>query len=109
MRVILYGSSLFIVGLQASLKGVAGLELTQLGADSNGLLQRARELRPEAIVAAEGLLSDGLSLALLKECPGLQLVALDPERNQLLVLTGKEARALTAQDLLDVIGQAAVT
>ncbi len=103
MRVALYGSSLFIEGLEESLKGVPGVEVLRLRAEANDLLRQTRRVRPDSLVVEAGALSDQVSLGLLKELPGLLLVALDRETSDLLVLSGREARAVTTTDLVRVI------
>lgn len=103
MQVFLYGSSLFIEGLEASLKAVPALEVVRLRADANNLLKQARRLQPDAVVIESGALPDEFSIGLLKEFPGLLLVALDRETSHLLVLSGKQTPAVTTKDLVQVI------
>jgi hypothetical protein len=103
MRVVLYGSSLFIEGLEESLKAVPALEVVRLRADANNLLQQARRVQPNAVVIESGALPDEFSIGLLKEFPGLLLVALDRETSHLLVLSGQQAPAVTTKDLVQVI------
>ncbi len=103
MRVVLYGSSLFIEGLEESLKVVPELEVLRLHSDVKDLLGEARRLRPDAVFVEVGALPDEICFGLLKELPGLLLVALDRESSQQLVLSGQQACAETTMDLVKLI------
>jgi DNA-binding NarL/FixJ family response regulator len=100
MRVALYGSSLFIEGLEESLKADPGLEVLRLRGDAKDVLSEAGRLQPDAVVLEAGTLPDGLGMMLLKECQGLMLVVLDQEKSDLFLLSGQQARAETTMDLL---------
>jgi hypothetical protein len=103
MQVVLYGSSLFIEGLDESLKAVPRLGVVRLRTGANNLLQQARRVQPDAVVAEAGALPDEFSIGFLKEFPGLLLVTLDRESSHLLVLSGQQAHAATTKDLVQVI------
>ncbi len=102
-KVLLCGSSLFITGLQASLDAVAGLDLRRVQAQPDLLQKRLCEEAPDVLILELGTLPGDFSLTLLKEFPHLTLLGLDPESDRLLVLSGQSRRALTADDLLQVI------
>ncbi len=103
MRVILYGSSLLMKGVETSLKALPGLELASLQTNSDKLREQVHRLQPDSVVVEAGTVPDELSMALLKEIPGLVLVTLDLECNRVRVLSGHQAQVVTTKDLVRAI------
>ncbi len=102
-KVLLCGNSLFLAGLQASLESASGLQLARVEARSDPLWKRLGEEPPDVLILELGTLPGDFCLTLLKEFPHLMLLGLDLESDRLLVLSGQSRRALTADDLLQVI------
>ena len=103
IRVVLYGSSLFLIGIVGSLRAEPGLEIVheRSGAADERLL---REVRGASLLAFDiHEASPELMRALLREAPHLALLALDPESDRLLVLSGQASGARTIGDLTEVI------
>jgi hypothetical protein len=102
-KVILYGNSLFIVGVEASLRHRDGLEVIQIDATLPGAGQRLHALCPDAIIF--DLASPDLEFVLpfLREHFGLPLIGLDISSNTVIVLSSQQHMALTADDLAQVI------
>ena len=102
-QVVVYGSSIAMAGIAASLQADAGLDvvrLNRLGPTSQPSLD---ELNP-AVIAFD--LSDppsGVDLTLLCERPGLLLVGVDPDSDELLIVSSRQRRAVSAADLLEAI------
>ena len=103
IRVILYGSSLFVAGIQGSLNAEPGLDIVHvLPEEANERL--LREVMEASLLAFDiHEASPELMRALVKEAPHLSLLALDPESDRLLVLSGQASGARTIEDLTQVI------
>lgn len=103
--IVLYGTSLVISGLAATLERQPRLRLHRLSEGDPGLAA----LRPDVLIFdASASLSPGppaAALALLREQPHLLLIGVDLAGHELLQWSGQHARALTVQDLLQVITQ----
>ncbi len=106
---VLYGSSVFLAGIQAMLAdGLARdvgapLQLIAVEAGQPDAAALIRARYPQAVLfdLAEGL-PDFIAAA-LREQPDLLLVGVDPSRDELLVLSASQQRALSVADLMNVI------
>ena len=104
-RVAVYGSSLNMAGIVASLKADTTLEVLCVNLDSPNARQSLDENDLAAIVFD---LSDPpllLDVTLLRDRPGLLLIGVDPSRDEMLVLSSHPAQALSVADLVNVIHQ----
>ena len=103
IRVILYGSSLFLSGIENSLRAEPGLEVVHIQPDApeECLLREVMDASLLAFDVHEA--SPELILALFKETPDLALLALDPESDRLLVLSSQASGVRTIGDLTQVI------
>ncbi len=104
-RVAVYGHSLNLAGIVASLKADTTLEVLCVNADSPNARQSLDENDLAAIVFD---LSDPplrLDVILLRDRPGLLLIGVDPSRDEMLVLSSHPAQALSMADLVSVIHQ----
>src|SRR3990172_3862922 len=104
-KVVLYGSSLFIVGLEASLAAVPGLGNQRVDVQRDDSLDRVRAAAPEVIVVELGAAPGDQAFTLLKEFPGVVLIGLDLESDQLLVLSAHQQPSQAAADLVEVINK----
>lgn len=104
-RVVVYGSSLNMAGVAASLNSQAGLEVVCVDPHSPAARQRLEELKPAVIAFDMGISSPGLDVSLLRQRPGLLLIGVDPSNDELLVLSSRPAQALSVVDLIKVIQQ----
>jgi len=105
LRVLLYGHSLFIAGLQASLEAVPGLDLQDVDAQSDCLQERMSAWKPDVLIFELNNLARVPSLVVLKDYPNLLLIGMDIECDELLVLTGYHQQAFSTTDLVGVIHQ----
>ncbi len=104
-RVAVYGNSLHMAGIVASLKADTTLEVLCVNLHSPNGRQSLDENDVAAIVFD---LSDPLLLpdiTLVRDRPGLLLIGVDPSRDELLVLSSHPEQALTVADLVRVIRQ----
>jgi hypothetical protein len=101
-RVILYGKSVILGSVGAGLQDVAGLEIVALDTPLP-TTQGLAELSPDVIIFDLAAAHPEAGLLLLRERPGLLLVGVDPASDELLVLSGRQERAVAVADLLRVI------
>jgi hypothetical protein len=102
-RVLLCGKSLYMSGLQASLKAVPDLELQSVDAQPEQILELITAWQPQVLILEAGLLKSAFSLALLENYPHLKLIGLEIEDNRMLVFSGSSSYQPTPEQLLQVI------
>jgi hypothetical protein len=102
-QVVVYGSSLHMASIAASLKGDADLEVIRIDSRSPTFQERLNELHPAVIAFDLSDPSSSVDASLLRERPGLLLVGVDPASDELLVLSSQRTRAYTTKDLLQLI------
>ena len=103
IRVVLYGDSLFLHGIARSLEGEPCLEVVCIQPGTPEALPPAAALGASLLVFDIHEASPELILALFKKTPHLSLLALDPEDDRLIVLSGQASGARTIEDLMEVI------
>ena len=104
-RVAVYGNSLNMAGIVASLKADTTLEVLCVNLDSPNARQSLDENDLAAIVFDLSDLPRRLDVTLLRDRPGLLLIGVDPSRDEMLVLSSHPAQALSMADLVSVIHQ----
>jgi hypothetical protein len=102
-RVVVYGSSLYMAGLAASLKANASLDVIHILAGSPAFEPCRQALAPVALIFDLGEMSADLALSQLRACPGLMLIGVDAASEDILVLSGQRARAVTMNDMAQLI------
>jgi hypothetical protein len=102
-RVVVYGSSLSMAGIAASLRAEAGLEVVCVDPHAPTVRPSLGEIDPAAIAFDLNDPSPGLDITLMRERPGMLLIGVDPSSDELLVLSCCSARALSVADLVRVI------
>jgi hypothetical protein len=104
-RVAVYGNSLTMAGIVASLKVDTTLEVLWVNLDSHDARQSLDKNDLAAIIFD---LSDPplrLDITLLRDQPGMLLIGVDLSREEMLVLSCHPAQALSMADLVSVIHQ----
>src|SRR5512144_18749 len=99
-RVEVYGNSLNMAGIAASLKADTTLDVFCVNPDAPNARQSLDENDLAAIVFD---LSDPLlrpDVTLLRDRPGLLLIGVDPSRDELLVLSSQPEQARSVADLV---------
>ena len=104
-RVVVYGSSLSMAGIAASLKANQSLEVVCVDPHSPTARQTLSELNPAAIAFDLSDPPASLDVTLLCEKPGVLLIGVDPASDEILVLSGRLQRALSVSHLVHVIQQ----
>ncbi len=103
-RVILYGDTLILAGVLASLNASPNLDIFPLNGSPVDLAETLNWLHPSAVIFDLGSVQPDFPLALLQQS-NLLLIGIDPDSSKLLVLSSQQAPALAVADLLSVIEQ----
>jgi hypothetical protein len=101
--VILYGNSLSVSSVGASLSECAGWNIMTVSADGPDPIHGLIELQPDVVIFDLTATQPSFAIALLRTKPGLLLVGVDLQTDMALVLSSETARILTSDDLLRVI------
>ena len=104
-RVIVYGSSLNMAGVAVSLKADSHLEAMWVDPHSPNCRQYLYEHNPAAIVYDLNDPPPDVDIKLLREQPGVLLIGVDPDSNDMLVLSSRSQQALSMSDLVSTIRQ----
>ncbi len=102
-QVVVYGSSIAMAGIAASLQANAGLEVVRLNPFGDTSQPSLDELNPAVMAFDLAHPPSGVDVTLLCERPGLLLVAVDPGSDELIVVSSRQRRAVAVADLLEVI------
>jgi hypothetical protein len=102
-RVVVYGSSLNMAGIAASLKADTSLEVICINPQTLNARQCLNELNPSVIAFDLSETNPGLDIILLRDRPGLLLVGVDACSDKLLVLSSQSSQAHSVADLINVI------
>ncbi len=104
-KVAVYGNSLFLAGVEVSLRAVAGLEVVRVDATASGALDRLLDEHPDAIVfeLSSGSPVAALALPYLAQSPDRLLIGLDIGTNEVVVLSSQQVRPDSLSDLAAMI------
>jgi hypothetical protein len=101
--VVLYGNSLAVSSIGASLQGRAGLQVLPLDAALPDAAGQLSALQPDILIFDLAATLPNDALRLYKARPALLLIGVDLATRSAVVLSGQPARALTTDDLVQVI------
>ena len=101
--VALYGNSLILSSVGASLNSRAGVHVIAINPSEPGGVERIRALEPDVIVFDTAAADPDSALILWKEHPNVLLIGIDLTTNRALVMSGRSSQLLTPDDLADVI------
>lgn len=101
-RVIVYGDSLILAGVQASLSVFPSLELITMEELPADWVATLHELQPSAVIFDMGSVPPDFPLAVLQQSK-LLLIGVDAGSAGTLVLSSRPAQALSAGDLVNLI------
>lgn len=107
-RVFLYGRSVILGTVGASLQARPHLEVVSLSSPFPAPRELAA-LAPDVVIFDIDAARPEPALSLLEARPNLLLIGIDPESKQLLVLSGRPRDALSIDDLVRVIDRSPVT
>ncbi len=103
--IVLYGNSLVMSGIAASLERRRQWQLHQISAAAPNLFSQLRALHPDVLIfdMAAGL--PAVSLALLREHSHILLIGVDLSCYEIFQWTIRRVQTLTTEDLVRVIQQ----
>jgi hypothetical protein len=101
-RAIVYGDSLILEGVRASLVKCPGLEVLVLHQPPEKLPDELRAHCPATLIFDMEAIQPELLLAFFQQ-PGLLLIGIDPETHQALIWSGRQEAAVAAAVLVQVI------
>ncbi len=101
--VVLYGNSLVLSSIGATLRGRPDLQVLVLDASQPGAAERLKTLAADVVVFDQATTPPQLAIPLCEANPDLLLIAVDFRTGQALVLSSQSSPALTTDDLLHVI------
>ena len=101
--VLVYGRCLNLAGVAACLKLDAGLDVHLADPHAHNAREVLDAYDPETIIYDLTDPPTDLDLALLGDRPGTQLIGVDPSSDDVLVLTGKRSRVVTAGELAALV------
>ena len=99
-KVLFYGNSLVLAGVQATFNGRPGFETVAL--DQPITQTELLLLNPTVVVFDMGTLESEFFLAQMQELPGLLLVGVDPESHEVL-LTGQAVCSISLEQITQIV------
>ena len=99
-KVLFYGNSLVLAGVQATFKGYAGFEVIAL--DKPATERELLACDPNVVVFDMGDLESEFGFAPMQELPGVLLVGVDPESHEVL-LTGQAACSISLEQITQIV------
>jgi hypothetical protein len=100
---VLYGNSLVVSSVGASLQARAGLQVVPLDAALPGVAGQLSALQPDIIIFDLAAAQPDFAITLWKARSQTLLIGVDLVMGRALVLSGQASRALTTDDLLQAI------
>ena len=101
--VALYGSSLLMDIVEATLGENRSLDVVRVEGSSSGAVDRLRSLHPDMIVVDSSDPDAQFVLSFFKDRDGVPLLCLDPNCNKAMVLSCQHYNSLTTTGLSDLI------
>ena len=102
--VLVYGKSLNLAGIAASLRLNANLDVRLIDPQDPHAKTKLAACVPQTIIYDLTDLPADLDLKLLQDQPDILLIGVDPSCDEVLVLTGQRSRAMTAGELASLVG-----
>jgi hypothetical protein len=102
-RVVLYGNSVLLAGIKAELQSRGLLDLVTIEPGCADPAAQISARNPDAVIFDLGAGQPDFVVALMGKHPGLLLIGLHPGHDELLILSGREAPAVSATDVMRVI------
>ena len=99
-KVLFYGNSLVLAGVQATFKGYPGFET--IAVEQPTSQTELLVLNPTVIVFDMGTMDSEFLLAQMQEWPGLLLIGVDPETHELL-LSGQAVCSISLAQITQIV------
>lgn len=101
--VALYGSSLLMDIVEATLGENQSLDVVRVEGSSSGAVENLRSLHPDMIVVDSSDPDAQFVLSFFKDRDGVPLLCLDPDCNKAMVISCQHFNSLTTTGLSDLI------
>lgn len=101
--IALYGNSMFIAGVAASLRHVEDIDVVRLPPSRKDIEDQLYVSYPDAVVIELNESHADFAIAFLRKHPGLPLIGLDLDSNCVFVLHSRCSTATDVQQLADMI------
>jgi hypothetical protein len=101
-RILLYGNSVIMGTIAATLKNIPQYEVGTLSLDVPGA-SALKAVNADVIFFDSEATRPQAILSLLETCPDLMLIGVSPDTNLVKVYSGRQLRELSTMDLLTVI------
>lgn len=102
--VVLYGNSLLMAGVEASLRGRPDLDVVRIDTALPDAGERLNALRPDVVIFdLTAPHYSEFAIPFLRDHPGLSLIGLDPNSKTVTVLSNQRYTARTVNELAQVI------
>jgi hypothetical protein len=102
-KVVLYGNSLVVSSIGASLQGRAGLQVVSVDATQPNAAQQLDQVQCDVVIFDLATARPAFAIDLWETHPQLLLIGVDLTTGQALALSSQPSRLLTMDDLLQVI------
>ena len=102
-KVVLYGKSLVMSSIGASLQSDPDLDLLQVDPSLPDAQQRVSDLQPDAFIFDLATLQPDFAILLWKAKPDLVLIGVDVTTGNAQVFSSQPARAVTTDDLVQLL------
>lgn len=99
-KVLFYGNSLVLAGVQATFKGYAGFDVIAL--DRPATERELFALDPSVVVFDMGALESEFLCAPMQELPGVLLIGVHPESHEVL-LTGQAVCSISLEQITQIV------
>jgi hypothetical protein len=103
-RVVLYGKSLVMSTVGASLQGSPDIQVLPVDPSMPDVQNHLRTLQPDVVIMDQAAIQPDFFVALCKVQPELLLIGLELDTGKALVLSSQPAHILTTTDLLQLLG-----
>jgi hypothetical protein len=101
-RIILFGNTLVLAGVRASLEAAPAFEVIPLDA-GRPCEADLLALHPHAIIFDVHSIQPRFHYDMVKKLPGLRLCGIDPDSNQVLLWSGQHLHELSTADLIQAL------
>lgn len=101
--IVLFGDSLLMDGVEASLADQHEMDVIRMDATINNVGQHLQRIAPDLVIFDLDLPFSTQIVPLLQEQPGIPFIGLDAQCSEVITLSSQHFNALSANDLVKVI------
>jgi hypothetical protein len=101
--VVVYGSSLFSAGIEASLQREQGFLVVQIDDTQTDAAEHINVLRPDVMVVDATVSPWNLAIATLWQNPDMLLIGIDPATSSVLMIGGHYTVLSSMKELTDMV------